>query len=206
MKTGVPPGGTIRARSTDPQGGTDDPRWSRSSSEILLHDGTGCNRPLFESGSGTKPSCGVTRMAAQFFRTGHRRCRGLQFLAGVQRGHRTASSLIRLVHPQRVKAIASAKLKNHRVDSQTLAHLSRCDLLPEAWMADRQTRERRQQVRLRISLGRHRAALKNQVHAVLHQQGNATNSAIYSAKRDARGCARQRCRPPRAPRWIPTAR
>ena len=79
---------------------------------------------------------------------------------------------IRLVHPQRVKAIASAKLKNDRVDSQTLAHLSRCDLLPEAWMADRSTRERRLQVRLRISLGQHRAALKNQVHAVLHQHGH----------------------------------
>jgi transposase len=78
---------------------------------------------------------------------------------------------IHLVHPQRVKAIASAKLKNDRVDSATLAHLLRCDLLPEAWMADRDTRERRQQVRLRISLGQHRAALKNQVHAILHQHG-----------------------------------
>jgi transposase len=78
---------------------------------------------------------------------------------------------IRLVHPQRVKAIAAAKLKNDRVDSQTLAHLSRCDLLPEAWMADRQTQQRRQQVRLRISLGQHRASLKNQVHAILHQHG-----------------------------------
>jgi transposase len=78
---------------------------------------------------------------------------------------------IHLVHPQRVKAIASAKLKNDRVDSATLAHLLRCNLLPAAWMADRQTRERRQRVRLRISLGQHRAALKNQVHAILHQHG-----------------------------------
>jgi transposase len=78
---------------------------------------------------------------------------------------------IHLVHPQRVKAIASAKLKNDRVDSATLAHLLRCNLLPAAWMADRATRERRQQVRLRISLGQHRAALKNQVHAILHQHG-----------------------------------
>jgi|SRR5277367_2056930 transposase len=80
-------------------------------------------------------------------------------------------SAIHLVHPQRVKAIASAKLKNDRVDSATLAHLLRCNLLPEAWKADAATRERRQQVRLRISLGQHRAALKNQVHAVLHQHG-----------------------------------
>ncbi len=38
-------------------------------------------------------------------------------------------------------------------------------------MADRSTRDRRQQVRLRISLGQHRAAMKNQVHAILHQHG-----------------------------------
>jgi transposase len=76
-----------------------------------------------------------------------------------------------LVHPQRVKAIASAKLKNDRVDSATLAHLLRCDLLPEAWKADRETQARRQQVRLRAMLVRQRTRLKNQVHAVLHQQG-----------------------------------
>jgi transposase len=76
-----------------------------------------------------------------------------------------------LVHPQRVKAIASAKLKNDRVDSATLAHLSRCDLLPESWKADRETQGRRQQVRLRATLVRQRTRLKNQVHAVLHQQG-----------------------------------
>ena len=76
-----------------------------------------------------------------------------------------------LVHPQRVKAIASAKLKNDRVDSETLAHLLRCDLLPESWKADRETQARRQQVRLRATLVRQRTRLKNQVHAVLHHQG-----------------------------------
>jgi transposase len=76
-----------------------------------------------------------------------------------------------LVHPQRVKAIASAKLKNDRVDSETVAHLLRCDLLPESWKADRETQARRQQVRLRTTLVRQRTRLKNQVHAVLHQQG-----------------------------------
>src|SRR5882762_7788690 len=76
-----------------------------------------------------------------------------------------------LVHPQRVKAIASAKLKNDRVDSATLAHLLRCDLLAESWRADRETQARRQQVRLRATLVRQRTRLKNQVHAVLHQQG-----------------------------------
>jgi transposase len=76
-----------------------------------------------------------------------------------------------MVHPQRVKAIAAAKLKNDRIDSATLAHLLRCDLLPEAWMADEATRELRQQVRMRATLVRQRTRLKNQVHAILHQQG-----------------------------------
>src|SRR5438876_6884010 len=76
-----------------------------------------------------------------------------------------------LVHPQRVKAIASAKLKNDRVDSATLAHLLRCDLLPDSWKVDRDTQARRQQVRLRATLVRQRTRLKNQVHAVLHQKG-----------------------------------
>jgi transposase len=76
-----------------------------------------------------------------------------------------------MVHPQRVKAIASAKLKNDRVDSETLAHLSRCGLLPEAWMADGPTQQLRLLVRLRISLGRQRARAKNQLQAVLHQEG-----------------------------------
>jgi transposase len=78
---------------------------------------------------------------------------------------------LRLVHSQRVKAIAAAKLKNDRIDSATLAHLLRCDLLPEAWMADERTRELRQQVRMRATLVRQRTRLKNQVHAILHQYG-----------------------------------
>lgn len=76
-----------------------------------------------------------------------------------------------LVHPARVKAIASAKLKNDRVDSATLAHLSRCDRLPEAWMADEATQQARQRVRLRVGLGQQRARCKNLLQAVLHQEG-----------------------------------
>lgn len=76
-----------------------------------------------------------------------------------------------MVHPLRVKAIASARLKNDRVDSETLAHLSRADLLPEAWMADEATQQLRLLTRLRMAMGRLRAQAKNQVQAVLHQEG-----------------------------------
>lgn len=76
-----------------------------------------------------------------------------------------------MVHPQRVKAIASARLKNDRVDSETLAHLSRADLLPEAWMAGEDTQQLRLLVRLRLALGQQRTRAKNQMQAVLHQEG-----------------------------------
>jgi len=45
-----------------------------------------------------------------------------------------------LVHPTRREAIASARLKNDKVDAATLARLLRADLLPEAWIAPPATR------------------------------------------------------------------
>src|SRR5207244_10326960 len=45
-----------------------------------------------------------------------------------------------LVHPLRCKAIASARLKNDKVDAATLAQLLRADLLPEAWIDTAQAR------------------------------------------------------------------
>ena len=93
------------------------------------------------------------------------------FWPAFHRAVRSHAERVVMVHPQRVKAIASAKLKNDRVDSTTLAHLSRCDLLPEAWMADEATQQLRLRVRLRIHLGRQRARAKNQLQAVLHQEG-----------------------------------
>jgi hypothetical protein len=63
------------------------------------------------------------------------------------------------------------RLLNDRVDSETLAHLSRADLLPEAWMAGERTQQMRLLARLRITLGQQRARAKNQLQAVLHQEG-----------------------------------
>jgi len=76
-----------------------------------------------------------------------------------------------LVHPAKVKAIASAKLKNDRVDSVTLAQLLRANLLPESWKADVPTRDLREVLRMRIALGQDRTRYKNQIHATLHLHG-----------------------------------
>src|SRR5207244_218224 len=72
-----------------------------------------------------------------------------------------------LVHPSACKAIASARLKNDKVDARMLAHLLRTDLLPEAWIAPKEVRDLRVLLRHRASLVRVRTSLKNRIHAVL---------------------------------------
>ncbi len=66
-----------------------------------------------------------------------------------------------LVHPLRCKAIASARLKNDKVDAATLAQLPRADLLPEAWIAPPAVRQLRALVRHRVALVRLRTQLRN---------------------------------------------
>ena len=76
-----------------------------------------------------------------------------------------------LAHPSACKAIASARLKNDKVDARMLAHLLRTNLLPEAWIAPRDVRNLRGLLRHRASLVRVRTSLKNRIHAVLADEG-----------------------------------
>ena len=76
-----------------------------------------------------------------------------------------------LVHPLRCKAIASARLKNDKVDAATLAQLLRADLLPEAWIAPPAVRQLRAVIRHRISLVRLGTQLRNRIHAVAADHG-----------------------------------
>src|SRR5215216_8064462 len=78
---------------------------------------------------------------------------------------------LHLAHPLRTKAIASARVKTDSVDSLTLAHLLRADLLPEAYIAPRELRDLRDLLRHRVALTRMRSALKNRVHALLARHG-----------------------------------
>jgi transposase len=76
-----------------------------------------------------------------------------------------------LVHPSRCKAIASARLKNDKVDAAILAQLLRADLLPEAWIAPPQVRQLRALLRHRASLVRLGTGLRNRIHAVVADFG-----------------------------------
>jgi transposase len=72
---------------------------------------------------------------------------------------------VRLAHPKEVKALA--KKKTDKVDSETLAHLLRTDLLPESYVPPRDIRELRDRVRRRAFLVGMRTKIKNRIHAEL---------------------------------------
>jgi len=85
-----------------------------------------------------------------------------------------------LVHPSRCKAIASARLKNDKVDAAILGQLLRADLLPEAWIAPPEVRQLRALLRHRAQLVRLRTLLRNRIHAVLADYGHDRPSGCWS--------------------------
>jgi transposase len=84
-----------------------------------------------------------------------------------------------LVHPSRCKAIASARLKNDKVDAATLAQLLRAELLPEAWIAPQAVRDQRALLRHRAALVRMATALKCRVHAILADRGVRVEEPLW---------------------------
>jgi transposase len=85
-----------------------------------------------------------------------------------------------LVHPLQCKAIASARLKNDKVDAAILAQLLRADLLPEAWIAPPEVRQLRALLRHRIQLVRLRTLLRNRIHAILADHGHGRAAGCWS--------------------------
>jgi transposase len=85
-----------------------------------------------------------------------------------------------LVHPLRCKAIASARLKNDKVDAAILAQLLRADLLPEAWLAPAKVRQLRALLRHRVSLVRLWTQLRNRIHAVAADHGYDRSASYWT--------------------------
>jgi transposase len=85
-----------------------------------------------------------------------------------------------LVHPLRCKAIASARLKNDKVDAAILAQLLRADLLPEAWIAPPTVRQLRAVLRHRASLVRLGTQLRNRIHAVAADHGYDRSASYWT--------------------------
>ncbi len=59
---------------------------------------------------------------------------------------------VKLIHPLKTKAIASAKIKSDKIDSHILAQLLRADLLAESYVPPKPIRMSRELLRYRASL------------------------------------------------------
>lgn len=78
---------------------------------------------------------------------------------------------VKVAHPSRVKAIASARIKTDKIDARILAHLLRADLIPESYVPSKQHRQARLLVRQRASLVEVRTQIKNKIHALMAREG-----------------------------------
>ena len=72
-----------------------------------------------------------------------------------------------LAHPLKVRAIAEAKIKTDRIDSNILAHLLRADLIPRAYVPAPDTRDAKRMVRQRIFFTKLQTMTKNRIHAII---------------------------------------
>lgn len=93
---------------------------------------------------------------------------------------------ISLAHLLKTRVIAEARVKTDKIDSTILAHLLRADLLPEAYIPNRETRDLRELLRYRASLVKLRTKLKNKIHSILSKNGISLPFSDPLGKRSTR--------------------
>jgi transposase len=74
---------------------------------------------------------------------------------------------VKLAHPSKVRLIAEARVKTDAIDSRTLAYLLRADLIPEAYLRDKENLQRQKVLRARCFYVKLRTQVKNRVHALV---------------------------------------
>ncbi len=74
---------------------------------------------------------------------------------------------VEISHPLKTKAIASAKIKNDKVDSHMLAQLLRAGLIPTVHVSSLETRKLKELLRHRSRLVRDATRMKNRIHTLL---------------------------------------
>lgn len=74
---------------------------------------------------------------------------------------------VQLAHPQKVRAIAAAKIKTDKMDSHILAQLLLVDLIPVAYIPGKETRSYKEMIHQGVFLVSMRTGLKNRIHVLL---------------------------------------
>lgn len=84
-----------------------------------------------------------------------------------------------LAHPNRVRAIAAARIKTDAIDARILAHLLRADLIPEAWAPPPTLRMVRELLSYRSTVMSTRVRLKNQVRATFVKEAQQPPKTLF---------------------------
>ena len=83
-------------------------------------------------------------------------------------------------NPVKTKAIASAKIKNDKLDSHMLAQLLRADLLSTVHVSSPETRRLKELLRHRSKLVRDAVRMKNRIHSIMAKNNlNAPASDLF---------------------------
>lgn len=75
-----------------------------------------------------------------------------------------------LAHPLKVRAIAEAKIKTDSIDSETLAQLLRADLIPQAYLRDKENQIKQRILRARSFYVKLKTQIKNRIHYMIDYQ------------------------------------
>ncbi len=94
---------------------------------------------------------------------------------------------VSLCNPLKMKAIAYAKIKTDSIDSETIYHLLRTDLLPICFVPPKEIREIKDQLRFRGFLVMLRVRVKNQIHTLVDrnhvlQPGQRPTAELFCKK------------------------
>jgi transposase len=85
------------------------------------------------------------------------------------------AATLKVAHPLMLRAIAAAKKKNDRIDTNKICDCLRCDFLPECYMASTAIRERRRTLRYRNLLVRQMVQMKTKISMLLMEAGISYN-------------------------------
>src|SRR6202035_3239642 len=85
------------------------------------------------------------------------------------------AAALKVAHPLMLRAIAAAKRKSDRIDSNKIADCLRCDFLPECYMASTAIRDRRRTLRYRNLVLKQMTQMKNRIAGLLMETGVSYN-------------------------------
>lgn len=84
---------------------------------------------------------------------------------------------IALAHPLKVRAIAEARIKTDKISADILCDLLRSNLLPEAYVPNKETREAKNTLRQRMFFVRVQTMVKNRIYTILDRHPEIVSQA-----------------------------